>query len=57
MTEQVVTHLPSNRTFITTDTDGVTYHTWFRLNGSVVSMISVDNEVVYDETKKTNKAA
>ena len=57
MTEQVVTHLPSNRTFITTDADGVTYHTWFRLNGSVVSMISVDNEVVYDETKKTNKAA
>ena len=57
MTEQVVTHLPSNRTFITTDSDGVTYHTWFRLDGSVVSMISVDNEVVYDETKKTNKAA
>ncbi len=50
MTERVVTHLPSNRTFITTTDGDTTYHTWFRTDGSVASIISVNDEVVYDDT-------
>ena len=47
-----VTRLPSNRTFTTLECDDVVYHTWFRTDGTNVSLIVVDNEVVYDGTKR-----
>lgn len=46
-----VTPLASNRTFTTLDCGDVVYHAWTRLDGSVVLMISVNDEVVYDDTK------
>jgi hypothetical protein len=47
-----VTNLASNRTFTTAECDGVVYHRWTRLDGSNVYVISVDEEVVYDDTKR-----
>lgn len=54
MSEYEVTNLASNRTFTTLSCDDVVYHTWTRLDGSVVSMITVSDKVVYDETKIKN---
>lgn len=54
MDNYVVTELPSNRTFTTLTCEDTVYHTWFRMDGTVVTMIAVEDEVVYDETKKSN---
>lgn len=51
MGEYCVTNLPSNRTFTTVACGDTVYHTWFRMDGTAVSMITVNEEVVYDQTK------